>query len=79
MSDCNKCGRPLLSHTSPCTSGSVEIDNWKEDRERLLHSLRHIVSMECNEDHDESDTPCPRRTAKEAIDNRPCSICMENK
>lgn len=48
---------------------------WDNARERLLHSLYHIREMECIEDHDESGEPCPRRAAKEAIDNRPCSLC----
>jgi hypothetical protein len=52
---------------------------WDNARERLLHGLYHIRDLECGEDHDESGKPCPRRIAKEAIDNRPCSVCDHEK
>jgi hypothetical protein len=50
---------------------------WENNRERFLHGLYHIREIECTEDHDEHMEPCPRRTAKEAIDNVPCSLCKE--
>jgi hypothetical protein len=52
------------------------IDNWDNARRRLLHGLYHIREIECVENHDETGAPCPRRMAKEAIDNRPCSLCV---
>lgn len=51
---------------------------WRSAREGLLHALRHIVEMECPVDHDGPPRrPCPRRAAKEAIDGRSCSICLD--
>lgn len=52
--------------------------SWSAARERLLHALHHISEHECPEEHDENEF-CPRRAAKEAIDNRPCSTCKTAK
>jgi len=57
-------------HAERARSAALQAEN-----ERLLHGLYHARDIECSEDHDESGAPCPRRIAKEAIDNRPCSIC----
>jgi hypothetical protein len=54
---------------------SLDDQPWEPFTRRLLHALRHIRAMECERDHDEHNEPCPVRSAKEAIDNRPCSIC----
>jgi hypothetical protein len=65
--------------TMPTSRGAKAVDCWTEARERLLHGLYHIRDLECDKDHDESGEPCPRRIAKETIDNRPCSICDHEK
>ncbi len=65
-------------------SALVALVNWlllrqdevfKKSRVRLIHALDHIRLMECTMDHDEDMSPCPVRTAKEALDNRECSLC----
>lgn len=51
--------------------------NYELDRLPLIHALTHIAAMDCESDHDVDMSPCARRTAKEAIDNRPCSLCAQ--